>query len=239
MFTLILTHDNQKLKELHFTNDKEVTIGRKSFNDVVIEHVAISGSHARIEPKDGGFLFSDLHSKNGSFVNKEFVNSHWLADGDIITIGEHAITFLLGSVQSQSQSVSDDLDRTVLLDSDEHRDMRAKSFLNRALNVKNTIQTLTLKYLSGGEGHLDFTQKKIRIGKHSASEIRISGFFTGSTAATIELKGKDFFIEHTGGLVKPRVNGTKVQTPIKLQEYDIIKIGPTSWEVMFTNRNSD
>jgi pSer/pThr/pTyr-binding forkhead associated (FHA) protein len=232
MFTLILMHDNRKLKELHFSNDREVTIGRKGFNDVVIEHVAVSGSHARIEPKDGGFLFSDLHSKNGSFVNKEFVNSHWLADGDIITIGEHSITFLLGLSQNRSQSISEDLDRTVLLDSDEHRDMRAKSFLNRALGSQNMIQSLTLKYLSGGDGQMEFTQKIIRIGKHPSSDIRISGFFTGSTAATIALKGREFFIEHTGGLTKPRVNGIKVQTPIKLQEYDIIKIGQTSWEVM-------
>ena len=55
--------------------------------------MAVSGHHAKIDSVGDGFVFIDLQSKNGSFVNEQFTNSHWLVDGDIINIGEHSLVF--------------------------------------------------------------------------------------------------------------------------------------------------
>ncbi|MBS1239038.1 MAG: domain containing protein [Deltaproteobacteria bacterium] len=62
---------------------QSLTIGRRKDNDIVIENLAVSGHHAKIDSVGEGFVLVDLQSKNGSFVNEQLVSSHWLKDGDL------------------------------------------------------------------------------------------------------------------------------------------------------------
>ena len=59
----------------------------------MIENLAVSGHHAKIDSVGDGFVLIDLQSKNGSFVNEQMINSHWLKDGDVINIGKHSLIF--------------------------------------------------------------------------------------------------------------------------------------------------
>jgi DNA-binding NtrC family response regulator len=52
----------------------------------------MSGNHARLERREGGWILSDGGSKNGTFVGGARVTEHPLADGDWIEVGA---TFLL------------------------------------------------------------------------------------------------------------------------------------------------
>lgn len=52
-----------------FVFDEEITLGRTPDNGVVVTHAQVSARHARvIRGPDGGYLFEDLDSRNGSFV---------------------------------------------------------------------------------------------------------------------------------------------------------------------------
>ena len=64
------------LADYHLPQGCSLKIGRKSDNDVVIENLAVSSHHAKIDSVGDGFVFIDLKSKNGSFVNSELVTSH-------------------------------------------------------------------------------------------------------------------------------------------------------------------
>src|SRR5437762_6330830 len=72
------------------------SIGRTPSNDVVIEHPAVSRTHAVIENVDGTYFISDSGSKNGTIVGEEtIVEKRQLTDGDRISIGPAVLTFHL------------------------------------------------------------------------------------------------------------------------------------------------
>src|SRR6185503_10988927 len=67
----------------------ELSIGRGEDADVVIEHRAVSRSHARLIAARGEVRIADLGSHNGTTVNGVAVDgSRVLASGDEIAIGD-------------------------------------------------------------------------------------------------------------------------------------------------------
>ena len=72
---------------------KSLLIGRRRTNDLVIENLAVSGDHAKIEPSQGGFVLTDLQSKNGTYVNNKLVSTRQLKNGDVVKIGMHTLIF--------------------------------------------------------------------------------------------------------------------------------------------------
>ena len=75
------------------TRDR-ITIGRSRESDIFLPDQWLSRHHAEIRRDAGGFAVADLGSKNGTLLNGEQVGSvQRLRDGDIITLGEHILTF--------------------------------------------------------------------------------------------------------------------------------------------------
>jgi pSer/pThr/pTyr-binding forkhead associated (FHA) protein/tetratricopeptide (TPR) repeat protein len=68
-------------------------IGRSPDCDVVIPDQLISRNHAAIENRDDGWYIVDQNSGNGTFLNEERVTESPLFDGDLIQVGDAAITF--------------------------------------------------------------------------------------------------------------------------------------------------
>jgi serine phosphatase RsbU (regulator of sigma subunit)/pSer/pThr/pTyr-binding forkhead associated (FHA) protein len=71
-----------------------VSIGRSRESDIFLPDQWLSRHHAAIEQREGGFWVGDLNSKNGTLLNGETVRD-WrrLRPGDVITLGEHTLTF--------------------------------------------------------------------------------------------------------------------------------------------------
>jgi serine phosphatase RsbU (regulator of sigma subunit)/pSer/pThr/pTyr-binding forkhead associated (FHA) protein len=71
-----------------------VTIGRSRESDIFLPDQWLSRHHAAIEERPDGYWVSDLKSKNGTLLNGEPVRDwHRLRPGDVITLGEHTLTF--------------------------------------------------------------------------------------------------------------------------------------------------
>jgi serine phosphatase RsbU (regulator of sigma subunit) len=71
-----------------------VTIGRSRESDIFLPDQWLSRHHAEIRRVGVGFVVVDLGSKNGTLLNGDQVASNQiLHDGDIITLGEHILTF--------------------------------------------------------------------------------------------------------------------------------------------------
>ena len=65
-----------------------LTIGREgSTCDIVVSTGNISREHARIFLMGDRPILADLHSKNGTYVNDNFIIQHDLKDGDKIMLG--------------------------------------------------------------------------------------------------------------------------------------------------------
>jgi pSer/pThr/pTyr-binding forkhead associated (FHA) protein len=118
-----LIFKNNVLADFHLPAGCSLKIGRKTDNDVVIENLAVSGHHAKIDSVGDGFIFIDLKSKNGSFVNKELVTSHWLHDGDTINIGKHSLAFAYFDSEKQGKEEPSEMDKTMVIDTNEYRAM--------------------------------------------------------------------------------------------------------------------
>jgi pSer/pThr/pTyr-binding forkhead associated (FHA) protein len=69
--------------------DKPVTtLGRSSFNDIILADKSLSRRHARILRDGDGLSVEDLESRNGTFFNGErLTGSRVLGEGDRVTVG--------------------------------------------------------------------------------------------------------------------------------------------------------
>jgi pSer/pThr/pTyr-binding forkhead associated (FHA) protein len=72
---------------------EKMTIGRSPETDVFLDDVTVSREHATLVRRGGEWLLDDSGSLNGTYVNRQRVDSHRLADGDELQIGKFKLTF--------------------------------------------------------------------------------------------------------------------------------------------------
>jgi phosphoserine phosphatase RsbU/P len=84
--------------------NERVTIGRSRDSDIFLPDQWLSRHHAEILKKEANFFLHDLGSKNGTLLNGEPVHGdRRLRHGDVITLGEHVLTFSIEEVDEDSQ----------------------------------------------------------------------------------------------------------------------------------------
>ena len=69
-------------------------IGRSPDCDVFLDDVTVSRRHAEVLREGESFTIRDLGSLNGTFVNRQRVESAELHDDDEVQIGKYRMTFL-------------------------------------------------------------------------------------------------------------------------------------------------
>lgn len=85
MAKIIITSEGKLVQEVELVKER-VTIGRKPYNDIVIDHRAVSGQHATVTLMLEDAILEDLGSTNGTFVNGEKVYRQKIVDGDKVSI---------------------------------------------------------------------------------------------------------------------------------------------------------
>ena len=206
-----------------------LTIGRRKNNDVVIENLAVSGRHAKIDSVGDAFVIVDLQSKNGSFVNENIISTHWLKNGDVINIGKHSLVFNYAEGE-QIHDGSDKIDKTMVMDTSQYRSMMKKSKSDGPqplIGNNDNGSAGGLAFLSGGSGQIKLSGEITKIGKHPESDIVIKGLWVGQTAVTISKRSDGFYLSYVGGLSKPKINDKRVKQSVILNDFDIIDIGST------------
>jgi pSer/pThr/pTyr-binding forkhead associated (FHA) protein len=80
-----------------FLLDAEVTTaGRHPESDIFLDDVTVSRRHAEFRRDVGEFVVVDVGSLNGTYVNREPVDTAVLANGDEVQIGKFRLVFLTG-----------------------------------------------------------------------------------------------------------------------------------------------
>ncbi|HUO39779.1 MAG TPA: FHA domain-containing protein [Mycobacterium sp.] len=78
-----------------FLLDQPVTsAGRHPNSDIYLDDITVSRRHAEFRSEKGQFRVIDIGSLNGTYVNREPVESAVLANGDEIQIGKFRLVFL-------------------------------------------------------------------------------------------------------------------------------------------------
>lgn len=85
-----------------FLLDQAITsAGRHPDSDIFLDDVTVSRRHAEFRLENNEFNVVDVGSLNGTYVNREPVDSAVLANGDEVQIGKFRLVFLTGPKQGE------------------------------------------------------------------------------------------------------------------------------------------
>jgi pSer/pThr/pTyr-binding forkhead associated (FHA) protein len=235
MPTLTLRFKDTNLSDYPVEKGMSLVIGRRETSTIVIDNMAVSGIHAKVDMLESGCLLTDLQSKNGTFVNGRMVTSHWLQPGDVITIGKHTLVYALAKGEAGPAEPQGGIDdKTMVLETGDYRAMLGRNTATSPPQPQVVVQKKEpigiLSFLKGGEGEVPLVKKLFKIGKDGASDIVVGGFLMGQTAATISRRPNGYVLSFVEGMTKPRVNGKTVKDSVTLKEFDKIEIGPLHME---------
>ena len=97
---MIISLDGDVLKEVQLTKDR-TSFGRRPYNDVVIDNMAVSGEHAVLQMSGSDSYIEDLNSTNGTYVNGKVVKKQQLYHDDMIEIGKYKIQYVDETLPTQ------------------------------------------------------------------------------------------------------------------------------------------
>ena len=100
---LIVSIDGVVIKDVTLAKDR-TTLGRRPYNDVVIDNLAVSGEHAVLHMIGSDVYLEDLHSTNGTYVNARAIKKKALEHNDVIEVGKYKIRYLASSAAPQGAS---------------------------------------------------------------------------------------------------------------------------------------
>src|SRR6187549_2486333 len=90
---MIVSIDGVVIKEVQLTKDR-TTLGRRPYNDIVIDNLAVSGEHAVLQMMANDVYLEDLNSTNGTYVNGKAVKKQLLQNNDTVEIGKYKIKYI-------------------------------------------------------------------------------------------------------------------------------------------------
>ena len=216
----IVVKYEDKVIERVVTQNKRITIGRTSSNDIVLDNKGISRKHAEIELGDDSALIIDNESLNGTFVNNRKINEEILKDNDRITIGKFNLIYHRDAPQDIKLS---DLDGTMVL-----RTKKQKQLLEKDRKEKEITAKAGCSVLWGEENtnvkqfYLD--KPVITLGKSKYVNIKVKGLLVSKIQAKITREKDGHILMNLGRRGKTKVNGEEIQR-YQLKNDDLIEVG--------------
>lgn len=228
---LILSLNGMVLKE--YPVDKErMTIGRKSFNDIAIDNLAISGEHAAIVTLSDDSFLEDLDSTNGVIVNGAEIQKHFLRHNDVIEIGRHKLVYL-----NEQQSPLADPEKTAVIRSAASRAAALEADRatfqkrkNSTISNSSSLETMTVQSVQ------PTAMIQILTGPNASKELALVKSLTtlgkpGVQVAVITRRPNGFFITHVEGSKFPLLNGQAINDQSHLlQDHDVIELAGIKME---------
>lgn len=72
---------------------ERMSIGRRPDSEVFLDDITVSRDHALLIHRGDDWHLDDCGSLNGTYVNRERIESHRLEEGDEVQIGKYKLTF--------------------------------------------------------------------------------------------------------------------------------------------------
>lgn len=92
--TLVIRAGGGRAGESFLVNRPRLTVGRRPDSDVFLDDVTVSRDHAVIVRRGQEYYLDDCGSLNGTYVNRQRIESQRLSDGDELQIGKYKLAFL-------------------------------------------------------------------------------------------------------------------------------------------------
>lgn len=216
MSKLVISLDGVVVREAPIAKEK-TTLGRRPYNDIVIDNLAVSGEHAMFHLMGSEVFIEDLKSTNGTYVNAAVVKRQRLAHDDVIEIGKYKIKFLEGSAEAMPQA------------NDEEQGRAGPVTLPASdlglFSAPDQLQTPPcIRVLNGAAAgrEVQLTKDRTTLGK------------PGVQVAAIDKRGGSYVLSHVEGAQRPTVNGAVVAGDgLSLRNGDVIELAGT--RMQFSN----
>ena len=235
MARIILSMDGRVLKE-HQLDKERTTIGREPENDIQIDNLAVSGCHAAIVTILNDSFLEDLGSTNGTLVNGNPVQKHFLENNDLIEIGKYKMKYIIEKAMNAEED--SDMGKTMVSRAPVKPAMPAPSAAVRTpdgtLNVAPMAVAAPAAPVAGIITPLAAIQ--ILSGTNTGKEMDLTKTLTtlgksGVQVAVITRRPQGYFITHIEGASLPRIDGKSLDVhPYQLKDHDIIELAGVKME---------
>ncbi|MEI6027139.1 MAG: FHA domain-containing protein [Betaproteobacteria bacterium] len=213
MSKLVISLDGVVVREASIAKEK-TTLGRRPYNDIVIDNLAVSGEHAMFHMMGPEVFIEDLKSTNGTYVNGAVVKRQRLAYDDVIEIGKYKIKFLAEGQPPAPQDDSGSGD-----DKDWAGFVTVPGSDLGLFSAPAPLQTqASIRVLNGAAAgrEVQLTKDRTTLGK------------PGVQVAAINKRGGSFLLTHVEGAQRPTVNGAMVTDDgLSLRNGDVIELAGT------------
>jgi pSer/pThr/pTyr-binding forkhead associated (FHA) protein len=208
MSKLVISLDGVVIKEALISKEK-TTLGRRPYNDIVIDNLAVSGEHALLHLVGSDVVIEDLNSTNGTYINGKALKKQQLSHSDIVEIGKYKIKFLAtGAAES---------DRSLMVDRGGPVTVTASDF-GLLSSPDQPEMPASIRVLNGAAAGREvlLTKEKTTLGK------------PGVQVAAIQKRGTSYVFSHLEGALRLSVNGVPVLGDgLPLRNGDVIELAGT------------
>lgn len=229
---LVLSAGNRVLREV-LIDRKRLTIGRRPYNDLLLDDLTVSGEHAIVHTAQGESVIHDLKSRNGTLINGAPVMQQQLADGDCVDIGIYRLVYKVERIESSRSSgfraalmppaqspLPTNLAgaRTSAWIPSGAGPARVPNVVNPSSAPAEDVRPATLRFLGGHDA-----------GRQMVLERPIVSIRNGSgQVAVVAKRHSGYFLTHVEGLAYPLVNGDSIGLGAHvLRDNDLIELAGT------------
>jgi len=223
MGKLVVSLDGVVIREVQITKDK-TTLGRRPYNDIVIDNLAVSGEHAVLQMNGADVFIEDLNSTNGTYINGKAAKKQLLNHNDTVEIGKYKIKYLLED--------GFDYEKTMILpsgsDPAQHHapvsrpaglDSRNSGFASLGTTPGGPVATIRVMNGAAAGREVALTKVVTTVGK------------PGVQVASITKRPGGYVLAHVEGAARPAVNGNPlVGETVSLKSGDVIELAGTQMQ---------
>lgn len=210
MGKLVVSLDGVVIKEVQITKDK-TTLGRRPYNDIVIDNLAVSGEHAVLQMVGNDVFIEDLNSTNGTYINGKAIKKQLLTHNDTVEIGKYKIKYLVDE--------GGDYEKTMIMRPGAAPPAFAPPMPPMAAPPAG--QPAVIKVLNGAAAGREVALTKVvtTVGK------------PGVQVASITKRPNGYAFSHVEGSNRPSVNGVPlVGDSVPLRNGDVIELAGTQMQ---------
>jgi pSer/pThr/pTyr-binding forkhead associated (FHA) protein len=227
MGKLVVSLDGVVIKEVQITKDK-TTLGRRPYNDIVIDNLAVSGEHAVLQMVGADVFIEDLNSTNGTYINGKAIKKQLLTHNDTVEIGKYKIKYLVDEANDYEKTlIMRPAGSAAVPGQPAHAAGSASAASNYGGGIGSTnpaSMPASIKVLNGAAAGREVTLTKVvtTVGK------------PGVQVASITKRPNGYAFAHVEGSARPSVNGVPlVADSVPLRNGDVIELAGTQMQFIF------
>ena len=226
MGKLVVSLDGVVIKEVQITKDK-TTLGRRPYNDIVIDNLAVSGEHAVLQMVGADVFIEDLNSTNGTYINGKAVKKQLLAHNDTVEVGKYKIKFMVED--------GTDYEKTMIMKPGSMSSGAQPGYASPSR--ASGFGGLAAQGSGGGpSGNVGPATIRVMNGAAAGREVVLTKVVTtvgkpGVQVASITKRPTGYVLAHVEGSSRPTVNSTPLSgETVSLKNGDVIELAGTQMQ---------